>query len=68
MTANTAAPGPPPSSSPPTLSNRAIVEQLLRQAGLPAGEDEIDELAEAYPIIRGPVEALYCESVEKLLW
>lgn len=61
-------------TEPPTTSDgrlaagdRTAVEVLLARAGLPASEDEVDELTRAYRSIRVPVEALYSEHVAALL-
>jgi hypothetical protein len=36
-----------------------IVRVLLDAAGLPADASEVDQLAHAYPILRGQADALY---------
>lgn len=48
-------------------ADRAAVEHQLRRAGLPAGDDEIEDLCATYQVIRGPIAALYSERVEELL-
>lgn len=52
---------------PEDAAARRSVEQLLSRAGLPASDDEIDEMCAAYRVIRRSVARLYSNQVEDLL-